>query len=160
MPCIKKRKSKPIESEKEKVDMEKFVRENFTLDDFLNCEITKKILLENWRNTFTYKIEQEIESFYEHERSYLRDDLSTLYYYDTTGSFVGHLTAIMFEYTEPEYDLDIFYENPALAKPLIEKMENDKFKKHEKHKQQIKENYEENSTSQGKTFNWAVKTYK
>ena len=83
MPCIKKRKSKPIESEKEKVDMEKFVRENFTLDDFLNCEITKKILLENWCNTFTYKIEQEIESFYEHERSYLRDDLSTLYYYDT-----------------------------------------------------------------------------
>ena len=30
----------------------------------------------------------------------------------------------------------------------------------EKLKQQIKENYEENSTSQGKTFNWAVKTYK
>ena len=66
----------------------------------------------------------------------------------------------MIQYTEPEYDLEIFYENPTLAKPLIEKMENDKYEKHEKHKQQIKENYEENSTSQGKTFNWAVKTYK
>lgn len=157
MPCIKKKKAKPLEPEIAKIDMEKFIRDNFTLEDFLNCDFTKKILQENWYNKFTYKIESQIESFYEHERKYFREDLSTLFYYDTTGSFAGYLTAIMFEHITPEYDLDVFYENPALAKPLIEKMENSKHEKTIEHQKLIRENYKEKSTSDGQKFNWGDK---
>ena len=66
----------------------------------------------------------------------------------------------MFKYIEPEYDLEIFYQNPSLAKSLLEKMENIKEEKALLHKEKIQQNYEENSNTQGKTFDWSGKTYK
>jgi|SaaInlStandDraft_1057018.scaffolds.fasta_scaffold105528_2 hypothetical protein len=159
MPCIKKKLKTPI-IEEEPDDIVQQLKDNFTLEDFLSCDKTRKILEQDWYNEFTYKIENQIEEFYENERGYFREDISTLFYYDTCGSFVSHLTSLLFKHIEPKYDLEIFYENPCLAKPLIEKMENIKEEKALLHKAKLKKNYEENANNQGKTFNWSAKTYK
>ena len=75
------------------------------------------------------------------ERKYFRESKATLFYYDTCGSFVSHLTSMLFSHIEPKYDLEFFYNNTNLAKPLIEKMENIKHEKELEHKRLIQENY-------------------
>lgn len=160
MPCIKKKYKIAKVEEKNEVDIEQLLRGTCSLSDFLECDKTRDILHQQWYNKFTHIIEPLIEEFYEHEREYFREDISTLFYYDTCGSFVAYLTSIMFKYIEPEYDLEIFYQNPSLAKPLLEKMENIKEEKALLHKEKIQQNYEENSNTQGKTFDWSGKTYK
>ena len=62
MPCIKKRSSKiKFKKKTPKVDMEKVLKETFTLKDFLNCEKTSQILQDNWYLDFTSKYEGKLE---------------------------------------------------------------------------------------------------
>jgi len=142
MPCIKKRSSK-IKKKKETpiVDMEKVLRETFSLKDFLNCEKTSQILQDNWYLDFTSKYEGKLEELYETERKYFRENISTLFYYDTDGTFVSHLKEILYKHIKPKYDLEVFYENPHLAMPLIDKIENLKETNLLEHQKNIKETY-------------------
>ena len=71
-----------------------------------------------------------------------------MFYYDTCGSFVSHLTTTLFSHIEPKYDLEFFYNNPNLAKPLLDKMENSKHERQLEHKRLIQENYKTYQESQ------------
>ena len=141
MPCIRKKRKQKRVKEKEMISFETILRETYTLTDFLNCDKTREILEQNWFFEFTRKYAPQIEEFYENERKYFRESNATLFYYDTCGSFVSHLTSMLFSHIEPKYDLEFFYNNTNLAKPLIEKMENIKHEKELEHKRLIQENY-------------------
>ena len=69
------------------MDMEKVLRETFSLKDFLNCEKTSQILQDNWYLDFTSKYEGKLEELYETERKYFRENISTLFYYDTLSNY-------------------------------------------------------------------------
>lgn len=156
MPCIRKKRKQKRVKEPETISFETVLRETCTLTDFLNCDKTRVILEQNWFFEFTRKYAPQIEEFYENERKYFRESNATLFYYDTCGSFVSHLTTMLFNHIEPEYDLEFFYNNPNLAKPLIEKMENIKHEKELEHKRLIQENYKTHQETQGANIkiNW------
>ena len=156
MPCIRKQRKQKRVKEKEMISFETILRETYTLTDFLNCDKTREILEQNWFFEFTRKYAPQIEKFYENERKYFRESNATLFYYDTCGSFVSHLTTMLFSHVEPKYDLEFFYNNPNLAKPLIEKMENIKHEKELEHKRLIQENYKTHQETQGANIkiNW------
>ena len=163
MPCIRKKRKQKTNKIPEKINLEQVWREKYTLEDFLKCDKTREILEQNWFYEFNRKYEPEIEKIYESERIYCQENTSTLFYYDRCGSFVSHLTTMLFEYIKPRYDLEFFYNNPNLAKPLIEKMKNIKQEQEEEHKRLIKENYQQHQTQENfskeslKKFNWEKK---
>ena len=141
MPCIRKKRKQKRIKEKEMISFETILRETCTLADFLNCDATREILEQNWFFEYTKTYAPQIEEFYENERNHFRKSKATLFYYDTCGSFVSHLTTTLFSHIEPKYDLEFFYNNPNLAKPLLDKMENSKHERELEHKRLIQENY-------------------
>ena len=114
---------------------------------------------DSW-NTFEYNCLDVIDEFYQNEREEFRDALSTLFYYDTCGDFVCHLKEIIMNNVTLNYDLEVFYDNPNLAKPLLDNYNEIQKEKLKQHRENIVNNYKENNNNDGKTFNWTTKTYK
>ena len=133
-----------------------FLKEVFTLDDFLECEKTKYLLDEDlkWKKL---NFEEELYKFFDNELQYCNNNYKPFF----TNNFCNFnkLLTIVNKYIEPEYDLNIFYENTLLAQPLINKMDyNNELYKINK-KKEIAENYNKKCKSKGKLFNWNNKKY-
>jgi hypothetical protein len=164
MPSIKKKYIQPenhddsdIESDTEIV---KILKTKFELDDYLKCEETREILEEQWLIKFYKQCEKDLWDFYEEEQKEQHANSSSILHYDKYNSYAGHLSSLVFEYIEPQYDLQIFYDYPELAQPLIDTFEDKARLEEEERKRLIRENYEKNVKHKGKTFNWATKSYK
>lgn len=168
MPSVKKSKSKISEEnnvdimEEEEIDdeMSEILKQNYKLEHFLECEVTRNILEQDSWDTFEYNCLDVIDEFYQNEREEFRDALSTLFYYDICGDFVCHLKEIIMNNVTLNYDLEIFYDNPNLAKPLLDNYNEIQKEKLKQHRENIVNNYKENNNNDGKTFNWTTKTYK
>lgn len=136
------------------------LKKKFTLNDYLECPETREILEEQWFQTFSKQCEKRVWGFYEREQKEQQASSSSILFYDKYGSYAGHLSALIFPYIEPQYDLQIFYDFPYLAQPLIEALKDKARLEEEERKRLIRENYEKNVKNKGKTFNWATKSYK
>ena len=133
-----------------------FLKDVFTLDNFLECEKTKYLLEQEWEYEFNY-IEENLYNFYKKEVDYCNENKEP--FFSNKLCNFNKLLNIINKYIEPNYNIDIFYENTELANPLIEKFdfinENIKINK----KKQIVENYNKKCKNKGKLFNWGTKKH-
>ena len=98
---------------------ETYLRENLTEDDFLNYEPTRDLLYENFMETLERGLLKNVEIFYEAERKEMVNCISNMFYYDQHGSFISELNGIIYSHIKQEYNLELIYENPHIARPLI-----------------------------------------
>ena len=97
----------------------------FTEDDFLECDKTRVILEEEHMATFELNCAPKITDLYNYYRENMQGLCATPLYYDVHNEFTSHLKAIVYENIVKKYDLNIFYNNLNLAKPLIAKLNAD-----------------------------------
>lgn len=88
----------------------------YTLQDFLENPTTNEILLNEWNNTFRKTIEEPIIELVQDEKDEQENKGTMLFKKDRGGQFTGELNAELLNYVKPVYDLEIFYNNPELAK--------------------------------------------
>ena len=133
-----------------------FLKEVFTIDDYLNCEKTKYLLEQDrkWKNL---NFEEELYIFFHNEVKYCNNNYKP--FFSNNLCNFNKLLNIINKNIKHEYDLNIFYENTLLAQPLINKMDyNNELYKINK-KKEIAENYNKKCKSKGKLFNWNNKKY-
>lgn len=88
----------------------------YTLDDFLNNPYTKNILVDEWDNLFRIHIKEPILILNEDEKLEQENLGTNLFRKDRGGQFEGELINEIYNYVKPKYDLEIFFNNPELAK--------------------------------------------
>ena len=136
------------------------LKSRFTLEDYLRCSETHQILEEERFQEFNDKLYVAIENFYDKVCEECNAGLSSALYYDLDGChFGGNLIGLVYNNLKKKYNLQIFYDYPDLATPLITS-----------HERLLKEEEEERLEAQrmayGKTdnahkeFDWASKMHK
>ena len=91
----------------------------YRLHDFLNNPNTKNILLKEWNESFRKTVEEPLIELIQKETE-LQSNIGTeLFRQDRGGQFMGELISELFYHVKPKYDLEIFYNNPELAKNLV-----------------------------------------
>lgn len=103
----------------------KMLKEKFTEDDFLACDKTRVVLEEEHMSSFELNCVPNIVDLYKYYRENMQGLCATPLYYDVHNEFTSHLKAIVYKNIVKKYDLNIFYNNPNLAKPLIAKFNAD-----------------------------------
>lgn len=94
-----------------------------TITDFINCPATNQIL----ETEFYFKVENDlhdsIEGTYESFCKEKNDEGSNILSGDTEACKGSSLFSILYKHLEKEYDLDVFYNEPALAYPIVTQKE-------------------------------------
>ena len=119
MPNIKKKKEENI-LVNEEWDSEKILRAK-NLDDFLNCEDTKQIMINEHYNNFETILKPRLENLYEKYNYLYRNEKFLGKDWDNISG--GCFANLIYNYINVKYDLTIFYDCPALAIELLEKHE-------------------------------------
>ena len=135
------------------------LRDRFTLEDFLACEETREVLVNEHLWKFERDFLPKLENFYRELRDEMQERDTTLLYYDRDDSFACRLSAMVYNHIAPEYDLSIFYDSPHLAQPLIEQYEEIKARKKKEAMEKRRASYRGNAST-SRQFDWATKTYK
>tara|TARA_B100001093_G_scaffold409938_1_gene399094 strand:+ start:2191 stop:2643 length:453 start_codon:yes stop_codon:yes gene_type:complete len=150
--------------------MEKYMNENieeeipieelFDINDIINNDKTRNILLNQHYFDYLYKMEDKINDLYTQFKNnskcyhFLDNDE-----FDLDGMFI---IDIIYKYIYKKYTPDLFYDNLELAEPLFEdntikKMKNTTIIKNVNSKNN---NTNTNNNSNKKSFDWNTKTYK
>lgn len=163
MPSISKNEAEEMmdnvnydSSEEEELWLEnqrQFLENTFVLEDYLSCDQTRKILYDNHRKDFDETLRKALIDVFNDYKvraddfgfSFFRNDREQEK--ETEDDTCLELIEIVYDYIEKEYDLDLFYNDPILAKPLVILHEN----------RVPEEKKRVNIVS--KKFNWATKTY-
>lgn len=136
-----------------------YLKDNFTLEDFLEFDKTREILQQNFMWKFDNECETLLENFYKAEVDYCNSDLSTLFINEKDYENRGFFEAIVFNHVKPKYDLDLLYENPHFCSSFLE-FHQEKSEELERERLRLqRENYNKTKNA-GKTFDWNLKTYK
>ena len=130
-------------------DKGEYLKETFTLEDFLSCPETKEILINDHRDTFEFIMEPKIRELYYNYKDVEDERLSGFFNKDH-GQGITELMSMIYDNIEKEYDLEIFYNNPELANPLLVQLDNELNRKKEK---------VSNVKKYNKTFDWKNKQY-
>ncbi len=133
------------------------IKETFTINDFLSCDITKNRLLNEFLFVFEKKCVPKIEDYYGGMLKELHGNFATPLYYDKDGDFSSELTGIIYQNLKKEYDISIFHDCPSLANPLIAQYEG--IQKKRKDALKKKRNNCSGITT-NKKFDWGTKTHK
>ena len=100
-----------------------YLEDLFKLSDFLKEHTTRVILEENHNKLFETHIEPKIKILYETKKQDIIED-TRLLHRDNRGLFLSDLLKIIYKHINKKYDLEIFYNNPELAKCLVAKYKN------------------------------------
>ena len=146
-------------TEEEYSEMGIFLKNNFTIEDFLNYKDTREILDRNARWDFEKNLDEILENFYKGEVDYSQHDLSTVFSLEKNYSKLGYLQAIVYNNIKPKYDLDMFYLQPILAKSMVESYDERMKENGELRLQNLRDEYKKSDNAY-KKFNWGSKTYK
>jgi len=136
----------------------KFLKDHFSLDDYLKYPETRCILEQFHEWNIEKKCELPLIHFYTGEITATSNCLATIFASDRGAHHVGTLIGIVFNHIEPQYDLTIFYDYPYLAQGLIDDEKAIKRREEEERLQRQRELYLA-TNNVGKKFNWATKTY-
>tara|TARA_Y100000996_G_C22515843_1_gene640362 strand:- start:300 stop:779 length:480 start_codon:yes stop_codon:yes gene_type:complete len=147
------------DSEDEYSEMGVFLKDNCRLSDFLNYPYTYNILERNRRWDFEEKLCENIEEFYRSEIAKCKCDNSTLFANEWGSDNYGLLQDIIYKCIKPVYDLEIFYQNPILAREMINSYEERIQAQNKNRMVELRNNYLENGNPD-KEFNWKTKAYK
>lgn len=147
------------DSEEDLCERGQYLKDNFTLDDFLEFDKTKDILRQNFIWKFDRECETILENFYKGEVDHCNSDLSTLFTNEKEYENRGFFEAVVFNHVKPHYNLEQLYDNPHFCNSFLE-FHQDKYEEAEKERLHIqRENYNKTKNS-GKIFDWKVKTFK
>lgn len=133
--------------------------ESFSLDDFLKFPETREVLIEEHKYEFETNLEPSIHKFFKKELSFCQKSYSTLFANERNHEHIGIFKAIVFNNIEPNYDLDIFSNNPRLAATMINTHKERCAREEEERLKKIKAGFASNETMQ-KTYDWTTKSYK
>jgi hypothetical protein len=136
-----------------------FLKNNYTLDDFLNFHETRFILQENARWDCEKNLDEDIEMFYKGEVEYSKKDLSNIFSLEDGHSKLGDLQTIIYTNLKPRYNLEIFYLQPILAKKMVESYDERKKENTELRLQNIRNEYNK-TINANKEYNWKNKMFK
>lgn len=96
-----------------------YLKELFTLDDFLRCPSTRKTLEENHIHDFYNSLAPKIISFFDNLVS-IEEREDTHIFTENRAKARGDLINILFNYVAPKNDLNYFYRNPEFAIELLQ----------------------------------------
>lgn len=104
-----------------------FLQEFYKLNDFLSNEQTYSILEQDRIDRFEQNLEPKIIEKFLQTFKHENNSLSSMSIKNLAAAS-GEFTAILFQHLKKDYDLEVFYNNPELAQPLLEceKTENKK----------------------------------
>ena len=136
-----------------------FLKEKFSIKDYLKHHETKSILDQMHLWTFSDKCEKGIINYYVNEAKESGKMHTSIFAYDRDGHHAGTLAGIVFNAIEPEYDLTIFYDYPHLAQSLVSNYESIK-EEEEKERLRRQRDIYLSTKNVGKIFDWGTKTYK
>lgn len=88
---------------------------------FLNCEKTKCILETDFRLKFQEQLEPKLDQIFESYFRELKGQGMNLMY-RAEQNHIGDFSNLVFMNLYKNYDMEIFEQNPHLAKPLLEKL--------------------------------------
>ena len=101
-----------------------YVEDMFTLRDFVRDPTTRAILDEQHNILFEEQIEPCIKTYYNTLKTNSED--TNLLKHDNRGLFYCDLVKLIYKHVNKKYNLEIFYENPNLARTLLIKLTNSK----------------------------------
>ena len=131
------------------------LKARFSLKDFLSCYETREILEDAFCKKFEEKIEQKLCNFYERVRDDHRKQCTGMLAHDRGGIGCGEFVNIVWDHLEKDYDLEVFYDDPELATPLLNSI--DEIKEHEAQLKQSE--LQERFKQANKAFDWKNKRY-
>ena len=131
------------------------LKQRFSLNDFLSCYETRNIL----ENAFQEKFEENLEDSLRELYTKICDD----HYNQCTGILANardgtgcsKFVDIVWRHLEKEYDLEIFFQEPELAQPLLETIDDIKQEQALFKRKQLQEKFKKANT----TFDWKNKRY-
>ena len=146
------------EDEEEIDERAEFLKENFTLVDFLKDSKTYETLELN----HIWKVDKElygpIEDFYKSSVDYNKTKHSLLFANENSYRNLGKLQGVVHKCLEKRYDLNVIYDNPSCAISMVENY-NNRIKDEEiARKIKIKEDYNKQVTANMK-YNWDTKKF-
>jgi len=94
------------------------ILKSLNLEDFLNCQDTKQILINEHYNNFEKVLKPQLENLYEKYNFMYRND--KLFGKDWDNEEGNSFANLIYNYISVKYDLELFYECPALAIELLE----------------------------------------
>jgi hypothetical protein len=139
--------------------LRKKLMENFNVSDYLKDPETGAILRSRHLWNFCDHCEPKIIDFYRGEVARTAASYGTVLARDRAGVHAGTLAGLLYKYIEPQYDLEIFYNNPELAQSLLDNYQKAKEEEEMERLRKQRENYQSMEHAH-KTFDWATRTYK
>ena len=106
------------ESSDEECDFETYLR-TLDLEDFINCDDTREIMINEHRYNFERKLQHKIADIYYKFNYCFRDE--KLFGKDWDNELGEHFSEMIFNYISINYDLTLFYDCPPLAIELLSK---------------------------------------
>ena len=100
-----------------------YLEDLFKLSDFLLEPTTRAILENNHNKLFETHVEPNIKKLYQSTKFKIAEN-TRLLHRDNRGMFLTDLLQIIYSHINKKYDLEIFYNNPELAKHLVVKYKN------------------------------------
>ena len=94
------------------------ILKSLNLEDFLNCKDTKQILISEHYNNFEKVLKPQLENLYQKYNFLYRND--KLFGKDWNNEEGNTFANLIYNYISVKYDLELFYECPALAIELLE----------------------------------------
>jgi len=137
----------------------KILKQSFDLKDFLNFGPTRQILEQEYEWKFDCDCDDALDKFFRNEVNYCQASMSTLFNNEIDYEHMGIFKNLVFNNLMPNYDLEVFYNNPQLAKTMVQSYEERQIAKEKQRLAEIRKNYE-NSKNAGKKFDWGTRTYK
>ena len=122
---------------------------DFTLNDYMSCDVTRDLLMINWQEKFDDNLEKNVETIYKNYYDYLKDDMSNVLC-RADKHHVHDLLSLVQHHLVRDYDTSIFYENPDLADPLISEFNSIE----EERKEALKKRYSKAFSRANKEFDW------
>ena len=149
------------DSETDELDFEEEERlrkwdliKHLNVDDYFSNKETKQLLIINWDDTFEKKLNNNIIDLFKYYKSNCEFHESNILSLADEVHSCDLINLIKY-HTKKHYSLDIFEEEPDLAKPLY-----DSIKRKEEEERKKKELELQNKFNKSKQkFNWATKKY-
>ena len=95
------------------------LKERFSLKDFMSCYETRYILTEAFQERFEEWLEKELYNLYERVRKDHQEQCTGILAYDRGGIGCGEFINLVWDNLQKDYNLEIFYDEPELAQPLL-----------------------------------------
>jgi len=127
---------------------------NYTLQDYLDCPETKQLLETEFYLKFESELSDKIKGIYENFCFSKNLESSNIMSKDLDGTKNNIFFNLIYKEIEKQYDLDIFYNEPTLAFPMI----NSKKKNNLTNLEEINENRKQ-SKNLNKKFDWNKKEF-